>query len=107
MGVVIEICIKYPGGPLETGGLTCTYIYIYIYIYIYFSGLDPRPTPQVLYTYTYLYNHAHPHRLRLEKLLYLELSRSPNGFFKTTCGSRWSFTVMTHNRSISETVTNL
>ena len=27
---------------------------------------------------TYLYNHAH--RLRLEKLLYLELSRSPNGF---------------------------
>ena len=30
--------------------------------------------------YTYFYNHAH--RLRLEKLLYLELSRSPNGFFK-------------------------
>jgi hypothetical protein len=28
--------------------------------------------------YTYFYNHAH--RLRLEKLLYLELSRSPNGF---------------------------
>ena len=34
-------------------------------------------TPGVFYTY--FYNHAH--RLRLEKLLYLELSRSPNGFF--------------------------
>jgi hypothetical protein len=30
--------------------------------------------------YTCFYNHAH--RLRLEKLLYLELSRSSNGFFK-------------------------
>ena len=28
--------------------------------------------------YTYFYNHAH--RLRLKKLLYLVLSRSPNGF---------------------------
>jgi hypothetical protein len=35
-------------------------------------------TPGVFYTY--FYNHAH--RLRLEKLLYLELSRSPNGYFK-------------------------
>jgi hypothetical protein len=35
-------------------------------------------TPGVFYTYSY--NHAH--RLRLEKLLYLQLSRSPNGFFK-------------------------
>jgi hypothetical protein len=32
--------------------------------------------PQLFYTY--FYNHAH--RLRLEKLLYIELSRSPNGF---------------------------
>ena len=39
--------------------------------------------------YTYHYNHAH--RLRPEKLLYLELSRSPNGFFKSTSGSRWRF----------------
>ena len=30
-------------------------------------------------TYTYFYNHAH--RLRFEKLLYLELPKSPNGFF--------------------------
>ena len=30
--------------------------------------------------YTYFYNHAH--RLGLEKLLYLELSRSSNGYFK-------------------------
>ena len=29
--------------------------------------------------YMHFYNHAH--RLRLEKLLFLELSRSPNGFF--------------------------
>jgi hypothetical protein len=35
-------------------------------------------TPGVFYTY--FYNHAH--RLRLEKLLYLELPRSSNGFFK-------------------------
>jgi hypothetical protein len=34
--------------------------------------------PEVFYTY--FYNHAR--RLRLEKILYLELSRSPNGFFK-------------------------
>jgi hypothetical protein len=30
--------------------------------------------------YTYCYNHGR--RLRLEKLLYLELSGSPNGFFE-------------------------
>jgi hypothetical protein len=42
------------------------------------SGLDSFRTPGVFYTY--FYNHAH--RLRLEKLLYLEPSRSPNGFFK-------------------------
>jgi hypothetical protein len=36
-----------------------------------------RPTTGVFYTY--FYNHAR--RLRLEKPLYLELSRSPNGFF--------------------------
>ena len=32
--------------------------------------------------YTRFYNHAHTHRLCLEKLLCVELSRSPNGFFK-------------------------
>jgi hypothetical protein len=42
------------------------------------SHLHSSSTPGVFYTY--FYNHAH--RLRLEKLLYLELSRSPNGFFK-------------------------
>jgi hypothetical protein len=41
------------------------------------SPPDSSPTPGVFYTYSY--NHAH--RLRLEKLLYLELPRSPNGFF--------------------------
>jgi hypothetical protein len=42
------------------------------------SDSDPRPTPKLFYTY--FYNRAH--RPRLEKLLYLELSRSSNGFFK-------------------------
>ena len=40
MGVVIEISVKHPGGPLERGGLIytvyCVYIYIYsIYVYVY------------------------------------------------------------------------
>jgi hypothetical protein len=39
---------------------------------------NSRGTPGAFYTY--FYNFAH--RLRLEKLLCLELSRSPNGFFK-------------------------
>jgi hypothetical protein len=38
---------------------------------------DSSPTPGAFYTC--FYNHAH--RLRSEKLLYLELTRSPNGFF--------------------------
>jgi hypothetical protein len=36
-------------------------------------------TPGVFYKYFYNYKNAH--RLRLEKPLYLELSRSSNGFF--------------------------
>jgi hypothetical protein len=42
------------------------------------SPFHSRGTPGLFYTY--FYNHAH--RLRLEKLLYIELSRSSNGFFK-------------------------
>jgi hypothetical protein len=38
---------------------------------------DSSPTPGVFYTYSYTYNHTH--RRRLEKLLYKDLSRSPNG----------------------------
>jgi hypothetical protein len=44
----------------------------------YISGLDGVWTPQLFHAN--FYNHAH--RLRLEKLLYLELSRRSNGFFK-------------------------
>jgi hypothetical protein len=44
----------------------------------YISHRDSSSTPGAFYTH--FYNHAH--RLRLEKLLHLELSRSPNGFFK-------------------------
>ena len=39
--------------------------------------------------YTYFYNHAH--RLRLEKLLCIELSRSPSGYFFKTSESRQRF----------------
>jgi hypothetical protein len=45
-------------------------------------------TPGVFYKY--FYNHAR--RLRLEKLLYLELSRSSNGFFKVLLGPGGGFT---------------
>ena len=45
---------------------------------LYISHPHSSWTPGVFYTY--FYNHAH--RLRLEKLLYLEPSRSSNGFFK-------------------------
>jgi hypothetical protein len=69
----------------------CVYIYIY---YIYISGFDSSWTPGVFYTY--FYNHAH--HLRLEKLLYLELSRSPNGFFKSTSDPGGSFTSETAAR---------
>ena len=69
MGVVIEISVKYPGGPTRIA-VADIYIYTYQWLRIGFH-------PQLFYTY--FYNHAH--RLRLEKLLYLELPRSPNGFF--------------------------
>jgi hypothetical protein len=42
------------------------------------SPVLSRGTPGVFYTY--FYNHTR--RLRLEKLLYLELSRSPGGYFR-------------------------
>jgi hypothetical protein len=45
--------------------------------YRYISPLVLTWTPGVFYTYFY----DHAHRLRLEKLLCLELPRSPNGFF--------------------------
>jgi hypothetical protein len=46
MGVVIEICIKYPRGELEWTSLTYIYIYIYMYLYIY------------IYIYIYI-SHGH------------------------------------------------
>jgi hypothetical protein len=38
--------------------------------------------------YTYFYNHAH--RIRLEKLLYMGLSKSPNGFSILGPGGRFT-----------------
>jgi hypothetical protein len=42
------------------------------------------PTPGVFCTYRYPYSYNHARRLRLEKILYLELSRSrsSDGYFK-------------------------
>jgi hypothetical protein len=45
----------------------------------YVSGLDPRSTPQAFNPR--FYNHAY--RLRLKKVLCLERSRSPSGYFKS------------------------
>jgi hypothetical protein len=51
MGVVIEICIKYPRGELKWRSLilmcvcVCVYIYIYIYGYIYISVTFIRDVP--------------------------------------------------------------
>jgi hypothetical protein len=77
------------------------------------SDSDPRLTPQLFHTY--FYNRAH--RLRLEKLLYLELSRSSNRFFKPLLDPGGRFASETaarrfqkwalRNRFISEAVTNL
>jgi hypothetical protein len=44
----------------------------------------------------YFYNHAH--HLRLEKLLYIELSRSPNRFFKPLLDPGDGFTSETAER---------
>ena len=54
---------------------------------LYFSHRDSSPTPGAFYTY--FYNHAC--RLRLEKLLYLELSRSYSGYFKVLLGPGGGF----------------
>jgi hypothetical protein len=60
------------------------------------SGQDLVSAPQLFYTYSiYFYNHAR--RLRLEKILYLELSRSSNGFEKTLLGPYGGFRSETRN----------
>jgi hypothetical protein len=54
-----------------------------------------RVGPPGYFTHVF-YNHAH--RLRLEKLLYLELSRSPNGFLKVLLDPGGGFTSETAAR---------
>jgi hypothetical protein len=49
MGVVIEIFIKYPGGPTR---MTVADIYIYIYIYILYI----YTVYYILYIYIYIIN---------------------------------------------------
>jgi hypothetical protein len=55
---------------------------------------DQVSTPQLYYTY--FCNHVH--RLRLEKILYLEHSRSSNGFFKPLLDPDGGFTSETAER---------
>jgi hypothetical protein len=57
----------------------CPIVLLLLHAYVagYVSPRLSSWTPRVFHTY--FYNHAR--RPRLEKLLYLELSRSPNGFF--------------------------
>jgi hypothetical protein len=84
MGVVAAIIFFWSNRPNPAiCNIYPTHLYtrtgtVRINTYIYISHLHSSWTPGVFYTY--FYNHAY--RLRLEKLLYLELSRSPNGFFK-------------------------
>jgi hypothetical protein len=60
----------------------------------YISPFHSRGTPGLFYTC--FYNHAR--RLRLEKLLYIELSRSSNGFFKPLLDAGGGFTSETAAR---------
>jgi hypothetical protein len=62
--------------------------YIHIHMYVTNSSLAPGVF------YTRFYNHAH--RLRLEKPLYIELSRSP------ASGSRWRFHFWNRRTAVSE-----
>jgi hypothetical protein len=68
---------------------------------VHVSGRHSSSTPGVFYTL--FYNHAR--RLRLEKLLYPELSRSPNGFLNYF----WIQAAVSEvcNRFGNEVVTNL
>jgi hypothetical protein len=61
---------------------------------MHISPPNSSSTPGVFYTY--FYNYAH--RLRLEKLLQIELSRSPNGFFKVLLDPGGGFTSETAER---------
>jgi hypothetical protein len=60
--------------------------------------LDLASTPQPFYTCSY--NHAH--RLRLGRLLYIELSRISNGFFKPLLDPGGGFTSETAERQFQK-----
>jgi hypothetical protein len=75
MGVVVEMCVKYPGVPLEIRGLMYD-------VPVCGDKQNRAPMPITLIQirppgcciYKHFYNHAR--RLRLEKLLYI-ISRAP------------------------------
>jgi hypothetical protein len=79
MGVVVvtEIFIKYPGSELETRGLASDIANRTSYL----SKSEEIDPPGVLYMFLLYTARNRAHRTRLEKLLYIGLSRSPNGFF--------------------------
>ena len=60
------------------------------------SDLDQVSTPQLFYAY--FYNHAHRPRLEKLQVLHIELSRSPNGFFKPLLDPGDDFTSETAER---------
>jgi hypothetical protein len=99
--VVVEICIKYPEGPpgmeVNVADMNVMLLpYIYIYIYIHISPRDSSWTPGVFCTY--FYNHTRRLRLEKLKLVYLELSRIPDGFLKVLLDPGGGFTSETAAR---------
>jgi hypothetical protein len=63
------------------------------------TAIQKRP-PGYFIDISLIFNHAR--RLRLKKLLYLELSRISNGFFKPLRGSSGGFTFETAAAAVSE-----
>ena len=70
---------------------TVQVVAVAVAVTVHISDLEYRSTPQVFYKSFYNQAQAHRLRLRLEKVLYIKLSRSSNGFFLTTSGSKWRF----------------
>ena len=84
----------------------CMYVSVYdVRMYVCMLYAILLSVPMYIYIYIYIYNHAH--RPHLEKLLYLELSRSTNGFFKVLLDPGGQVKRPLRNRFGSETVTSL
>jgi hypothetical protein len=84
-------------GTCETGGHPGGYVLL-MDIHTYIIIVNSNWTPGAFYTC--FYNHAH--RLRLEKLLYIELSRCSNGYFKPLLDPGGGFTSETAARQFQK-----